>query len=104
MSSEGLGIRISVHEAEITGAVERKLNRRSRSTHFFVKLTDLRAWTPKSNQRDSSGSPATAGVFQGASPRKSATTSDSDGGASTKPHQENWRVIGGGVMLGTPTS
>jgi len=36
-------------------------------------------------------------------PRKSETTSDSDS-VSMKPHQETWRVIGGGVMLGTATN
>lgn len=36
-------------------------------------------------------------------PRKASATSDSDG-VAVKPQQETWRVIGGGVMLGTPTS
>jgi len=52
-------------------------------------------------ERESSGSPVTA-VPHGLAPRKLSTTSDSDG-ASPKP-QETWRVIGGGVMLGTPTN
>jgi hypothetical protein len=55
-----------------------------------------------SQQRGTSGSPAPV-ILQGAAPHKSGTISDSDS-ASVKPHQETWRVIGGGVMLGTPTS
>jgi len=71
-------------------------NRRRRTK---VKLTSA----AKTNQhRETSGSPAPV-VFRGAAPRKASIISDSDS-ASIKPHQETWRVIGGGVMLGTPTS
>lgn len=41
--------------------------------------------------------------LQGTVHRKSGTISDSDS-ASGKHHQETWRVIGGGVMLGTATN
>lgn len=59
--------------------------------------------TATSNQqRESSASPTT-GVHQETKTGKYGTTSDSDI-TPVKPHQENWRVIGGGVMLGTPTS
>ncbi|KAF9783504.1 hypothetical protein BJ322DRAFT_158551 [Thelephora terrestris] len=57
---------------------------------------------PAHRQKESSGSSLTC-LLQAAEPRKSSFTSDSDG-APLKSPQENWRVIGGGVMLGTPTS
>jgi len=57
---------------------------------------------PAHRQREGSGASPTY-VLQGVDPRKSSFTSDSDG-APGKSQPENWRVIGGGVMLGTPTS
>jgi hypothetical protein len=54
----------------------------------------------KTNQQ--TGFPAPA-ALQVVAPRKSGIISDSDSG-SMKPHQETWRVIGGGVMLGAATN
>ena len=90
--------------AETTGAGEQKLNRECWSLAFVaVGLTCFSISAAKTNQqREIAGSPAPA-VLQGAPPRKSSIISDSDSG-SMKPPQETWRVIGGGVMLGTPTS
>jgi len=51
------------------------------------------------SQRETFESPAQA-VLQGTAPHRPGTTSDSDS-AYTRPNQETWRVIGGGVMLGT---
>lgn len=68
-----------------------------------VKLTCLSISNTESDpQGENLGSPARV-IGQEPAPRKSGTTSDSDS-ASMKPHQETWRVIGGGVMLGTATS
>jgi hypothetical protein len=47
MSSEGSGIGISVHEVEITDIAERKLTRKSRSTHSFVRLTTFQSLDPQ---------------------------------------------------------
>ena len=68
-----------------------------------VKLTEPSiSEAETSSQRENSESPALV-VLQGAAPRKPGMTSDSDS-AYTRPHQETWRVIGGGVMLGTAAS
>jgi len=71
-------------------------NRRRRTR---VKLISA---TRANQQRETSGSPAPV-VHQGVAPRKPSIISDSDS-ASMKPNQETWRVIGGGVMLGTTTN
>lgn len=70
---------------------------------FLARLTSsYSAYATPYQQWESSGSPP-QGVLHGTSHGASGVTSDSDG-VSGKPHQESWRVIGGGVMLGTPTS
>jgi len=71
-------------------------NRRRRTKVKLISAAKL------NQQRETSGSPPPV-VYRGPAPRKSSTISDSDS-ASMRPHQETWRVIGGGVMLGTPTS
>jgi len=60
----------------------------------YLSISNTRGETP--------GSPVRADL-QETAPRKSGTASESDS-PSVKPHQETWRVIGGGVMLGTATS
>ena len=68
-----------------------------------AKLTYLSISNTGTNpQGETLRSPARV-VPQEPAPRKSGITSDSDS-ASMKPHQDTWRVIGGGVMLGTATS
>jgi hypothetical protein len=77
----------------------RARGRENRRRRTKVKLISA----PRTNQqRETSGSPAPV-VLQGAAPRKPSIISDSDS-ACMKPHQETWRVIGGGVMLGTATN
>ena len=73
------------------------------SDPVVAKLTGASISSAKNDsQRETFGSPARA-FLRGTVSRKASTTSDSDS-ASMKPHQETWRVIGGGVMLGTATS
>jgi len=71
-------------------------NRRRRAR---VKLISA---TKASQERETCISPSPA-FLRATTHCKSGTTSDSDS-ASMRPHQETWRVIGGGVMLGTATN
>jgi hypothetical protein len=96
---------ISVLGAEKTGVGEREINRK-RLTYLVMvpaKLIILNSSNVKYYQQGESSESPPQGVLQVESLGKSGGSSNSDG-ASPKPHQETWRVIGGGVMLGTPTS
>jgi len=99
MFNEVSGTGVTVHVVRTTGVGKQKSNRELWLAFVVAKLMCSSISAARTNQqRETREYPEPAPA-----PRKSETTSDSDS-ASMKPHQETWRVIGGGVMLGTATS